>query len=198
MAHDTKRHLIGDYFLDEHTPHSHPHTLSLSSPPPPSFFLSLSFGTLYPPSLSPHTHTYYLCCRVVACVLQLPVWIHLCWDWVPHGDGTGKQCKQCKQCTNTALRRLNEVLGVVKDEDTVKEQTQRRRCLAVRAASKTPVSAIPPTSYSPSQCRNSFLLSLPSLPMAAQGDCGGGASKGTGTHGVLREGQRTWHVRFYE
>jgi hypothetical protein len=187
MAHDTKRHLVGDYSLDEHTPHSHP--LSLSSRPPPLLLsLSHSFGTLSPPSLSPHTH--YLCCRVGACVLQLPVWIYLCWDWVPHGAGAGKQCKQC---ADTTLRRLNEELGVGEAEDTVEEQTQRRCCLAVRAASTTPVSAIPPpTSFSPPQCRNSFLLSFPSLPMAAQGDCGGGASKGTGTHGVLRGDQRTW------
>jgi len=83
-------------------------TLSLSLPAlPPSCSLSLSFGTLFPPSLSPHTH--YLCCRVGACVLQLPVWIYLCWDWVPHGAGAGKQCKQC---ADTTLRRLNEVLGV--------------------------------------------------------------------------------------
>jgi len=82
-------------------------TRCLSLPALPPFALSLSFGTLYPPSLSPHSH--YLCCRVGACVLQLPVWIDLCWDWVPHGDGAGKQCKQC---TDTALRRLNEELGV--------------------------------------------------------------------------------------
>ena len=187
MAHDTKRHLFGDYFLDEHTPHSHPHTLSLSSALPP-LALSLSHSALWTPLLSLHTLTIFVVVWVLVCFSSrcgfICAGIGSLTGPGPVSSASSVQTRPCDGSTRC--------WAWGEAEDMVKEHTQRRCCLAVRAASTTPVNAIPPYIIQPTSMSQLLSPLLPISSHAAQGDCGGGASNGTGTHGVLREDQRTW------
>jgi hypothetical protein len=137
MAHDTKRHLVGDYSLDEHTPHSHP--LSLSSRPPP-LLLSLSHSALCSPLLSLHTLTIFVVVWVLVCFSSrcgfICAGIGSLTGPGPVSSASSVQTRPCDGSTRC--------WAWGEAEDMVKEHTQRRCCLAVRAASTTPVSPIPP------------------------------------------------------
>ena len=166
MVHDMKRHLfVNTSWTNTHLTLTLTPSLSLSLPALlPLVSLSFSHSALCTPLLSLHTLTH---------TIFVVVWVLVCFSsrcgFICAGIGSLTGPGPVSSASSVQTRPCDgstRCWAWGEAEDTVKEQTQRRCCLAVRAASTTPVSAVPPYIIQPTS--TSQLLS-PLPPISSHG-----------------------------